>query len=134
MAASYPEQLNSLPKVTLDYFTLVEVLEHPTVSGRHFFPDTKTPFFNLDTPGMRLGEIRCSSNNSVPAPPDAPRGHDGEAAVNWLKLVAKNGTTGNLKEVYRLQTAGGQPPETCQGMPASFERQYAAEYVTIPAS
>jgi len=111
----------------LDSFALVEILEDPAVSGRHFFLDAETPFFDLDTPNMQLGEVLCSKNNSVPAPSGAPQGHDGELAVSWLKLLAKNGTTGNLQEVYRLQTAGGQPPETCAGMPAAFERQYAAQ-------
>lgn len=46
----------------------------------------------------------------------------------WLKLTARSGATGNLEEVYRVNTAGGNPPATCAGMPATFEVQYAAEY------
>lgn len=34
----------------------------------------------------------------------------------------------NVKEIYRVNTAGGNPPKTCDGMPTTFEIQYAAEY------
>jgi len=42
--------------------------------------------------------------------------------------VATNGTVGSLKNVYRLNTASGGPPDTCLGMPPAFSVQYAAEY------
>jgi hypothetical protein len=58
---------------------------------------------------------------------DAPRGLKGEAAVAWLKLIAKDGATGGLQEVYRVETVGGSPPATCAGMPGTFEIQYATQ-------
>ena len=80
---------------------------------------------------MNLGFAPCAKNNTVPAPAGAPvgQGDQGHGAVAWLKLITRSGATGNLEEVYRVNTAGGSPPATCAGMPAAFEVQYAAEYV-----
>jgi hypothetical protein len=100
------------------------------VSGQHFFTTTTTPFFDLDVDAdLQLGQASCGKNNTVPAPTTAPRGQGNETAVAWLKLLAKNGTTGHIQEVYRVETAGGNPPSTCAGMPASFQVQYSAQYV-----
>lgn len=99
------------------------------VSGRHFFTNATTPFFNLDTARSQIGTAPCSKVNSSVAPADAPKGRQGESAVPWLRLAANPDATGNLHEVFRVGTAGGSAPATCQGMPASFEVQYAAEYV-----
>ncbi|KAK4148228.1 uncharacterized protein C8A04DRAFT_33700 [Dichotomopilus funicola] len=97
-------------------------------SGLHFFVDDTTPLFKLDvSPDLQLGELPCSKNSSLPAPPDAPKGLQGEAAVPWLKLVAKPGATGGLQEVYRVATVGGSAPATCAGLPEKFEVQYAAQ-------
>ena len=78
---------------------------------------------------MDLGFAPCAKNNSEPAPAGAAMGQDDEGfgAVAWLKLLTRDGATGNLKEVYRVNTAGGKPPTTCAGMPATFEAEYAAE-------
>jgi hypothetical protein len=78
---------------------------------------------------MDLGFAPCAKNNSEPAPASAVMGQDNEGfgAVAWLKLLTRDGATGNLKEVYRVNTAGGKPPTTCAGMPATFEVEYAAE-------
>ncbi|AEO63256.1 uncharacterized protein THITE_2108246 [Thermothielavioides terrestris NRRL 8126] len=95
------------------------------VSGRHFFLGDGTPFFDLDvSPTWQLGELPCAKNGSAPAPADAPKGLNGEPAVPWLKLTAKQGATGGLQEVYRVKTVGGSAPATCEGMAASFEVQY----------
>lgn len=78
---------------------------------------------------MNLGFAPCGKNASVPAPSGAPLGQNnvGLGAVAWLKLLTKSTATGDLQEVYRINTAGGSPPATCAGMPAAFEVQYAAE-------
>lgn len=83
---------------------------------------------------MQLGVAPCAKNASVPAPQDAVVGQNGQGfgAVAWLRLTTRDGATGNLQEVYRINTAGGNPPKTCAGMPATFEVQYAAEYVFPP--
>jgi hypothetical protein len=97
------------------------------VSGIHYFVTATTPFFNLDTTTAKLGQAQCSKNATVSAPADAPKGQGGEAAVPWLKLVTKTGATGDLQEIYRLETAGGSAPATCAGMAAAFEVQYSAQ-------
>ncbi|KAI1313139.1 hypothetical protein F5Y03DRAFT_338156 [Xylaria venustula] len=136
VAASYPDLLHSLPKLALQFDLPFDAKSYnqkmgPTqllVSGHHFFKNTTTPFFDLDTTRSEIGEIPCSKLNSTAAPSDAPKGLEGETAVPWLLLGANSDATGGLQEVYRVQTAGGSAPATCQGMPASFQVQYAAEY------
>ncbi|KAK4127471.1 hypothetical protein N657DRAFT_678069 [Parathielavia appendiculata] len=132
--ATSPELAAALTRAAL-YFDLAqsETLQKLSPSnlarsGVHFFTDSTTPFFNLDvSSAWKLGEIPCGKAGSAPAPQDAPRGLQGEAAVPWLKLSAKQGATGGLQEVYRLTTVGGSAPATCEGMPASFEVQYSTQ-------
>jgi len=68
--------------------------------------------------------------NSSAAPGNAMKGvgGKGDGAVAWLKLGALNMAGEIFKEVYRVQTAGGNPPASCVGMPAAFEVPYAAQY------
>ncbi|KAH8908822.1 malate dehydrogenase [Coniochaeta sp. PMI_546] len=131
VASAYPDLLNTLPKVALQ-FNLTEAPKmapsNLVISGIHYFTTTTTPFFNLDTAAAKLGQAPCAKNASVSAPTDAPKGQGGEAAVPWLKLLTKTGATGDLQEVYRVETAGGSAPATCAGMPAAFEVQYSAQY------
>ncbi|KAI0115506.1 hypothetical protein GGR51DRAFT_503256 [Nemania sp. FL0031] len=141
IAASYPDLLHLLPQLALQFdlpasAASASVIDAdakmgPTnllVSGKHFFTNATTPFFNLDTTRYRIGEAPCSKLNATNAPADAPKGRGGEGAVPWLRLSANPGATGNLQQVYRVETAGGSAPATCAGMPAQFEVQYAAEY------
>jgi hypothetical protein len=99
------------------------------VSGYHFFTDITTPFFDLDTTSMQLGQAPCSKNATMAAPAGSPagQGNQGFGSVAWLQLLTKNGATGNLVEVYRVNTAGGNPPANCGSSPAQFQVQYAAE-------
>ena len=71
------------------------------------------------------------------APGGSATGSDGSTAVPWLKLmVVGEGTVGGdaavaggVKEVYRVNTAGGNAPSSCEGrVGETFEMQYAAEY------
>ncbi|KAI0909001.1 hypothetical protein F4823DRAFT_596699 [Ustulina deusta] len=136
IAAKYPDLLNLLPKLALQFdlpFSAKDTNAKmgPTellVSGKHFFTNTTTPFFDLDTPRSQIGEAPCSKLNASSAPANAPKGRQGEAAVPWLRLGANSDATGGLHQVFRVETAGGSAPATCHGMPASFEVQYAAEY------
>ncbi|KAI1423756.1 hypothetical protein F5Y12DRAFT_755931 [Xylaria sp. FL1777] len=136
IAASYPDLLHSLPKLALQFdlpFNAKQDDEKlgPTqllVSGKHFFKNTTTPFFNLDTERDQIGEVPCSKLDSSAAPADAPKGLQGETAVPWLLLGANSDATGGLTQVFRVETAGGSAPTTCKGQPASFQVQYAAEY------
>lgn len=154
VAATYPDLLNMLPRVALTFnLTTSESSSsgaaYPNnlvpastnerlapgsyvISGHHYFLDTTTPFFNLDTENGELGEAPCAKNASVSAPASAAAGQQGDKAVAWLKLTARDGATGRLQEVYRVETAGGSPPATCEGMSAAFEVQYSAQYVLPP--
>jgi hypothetical protein len=131
IASTYPDLLNLLPKVALQFnLTAEEDVLGPTdliVSGEHYFTNATTPFFDLNRPNLELGEAPCSKNNTSNAPTDAPTSPGGQAAVAWLKLLARDDATGNLEEVYRVQTAGGSPPTTCEGQPAVIDVPYAAQ-------
>ena len=111
------------------------------MSGHHYFSDLTTPTFNLHTERANYGITfnKKVANVTAPAsnPGDVPnKGPDGSKPVPWLKLQTQtpNGNVqaadnlGGVKEVYRVNTAGGAPPATCVGMKATFEVQYAAEY------
>jgi hypothetical protein len=67
---------------------------------------------------------------SSDAPADAVEDLDGNGygAVPWLYLETTNATVGSIRGIYRLNTAGGNLPTTCSGMPDTFDMDYAAEY------
>uniref|UniRef100_L2FV45 Protein CASP n=1 Tax=Colletotrichum fructicola (strain Nara gc5) TaxID=1213859 RepID=L2FV45_COLFN len=134
VAAMYPDLLEKLPSVSMQ-FNLTDSDDQQrlgpsslAISGHHIFPTTGVPFFQLATDGVEIGDAWCAKNSSIAAPTMAAKGQQGEGAVPWLKLLTTAGSTGNLQEVYRITTVGGSAPATCQGQPAAFEVQYAAEY------
>lgn len=95
--------------------------------GHHFFYDAKTPEFNLDTTaGHQLGVLMTNKVSELDAPSNATKGQYG--AVSWLWLKTTSGTIGDYKGVYRVNTASGSPPKTCEGQESSFEIQYSANY------
>ncbi|CAK4034034.1 Hypothetical predicted protein [Lecanosticta acicola] len=100
------------------------------LSGHHYFTDLTTAYFNLDTSLTAFGQGAFKKINSTNAPADAMDGQwgQGNGAVAWLKLQAKSEDECAFQEVYRVNTAGGQPPATCEGQQAAFEIQYSAEY------
>lgn len=65
----------------------------------------------------------------VKAPAGSDAGPEGTGAVDWLFLGNKGGSVG-LEAVYRVETAGGSAPSTCQGVDVGgvISVQYAAEY------
>jgi hypothetical protein len=132
VASTFPEVLKMLPNVTLQFDTTSnqKILAPASlaVSGIHYFVGA-APFFNLDTSNMKLGQAQCAKNSTVPAPAGSTLGQHGKGygSVPWLQLLTKDGATGKLSQVYRINTAGGAAPKVCTGMPASFQIQYAAE-------
>ena len=140
IAATYPDLAKILSKVSMQFdLTPLEATAklgpaNLVISGTHFFTNGTTPFFDLDTSPIKIGEAPCAKNSSIPAPVDAPMGQQGEPAVPWLKLLTISGATGSLQEVYRVETAGGSAPKTCEDQPAAFEVQYAAQYVQNPVA
>jgi hypothetical protein len=128
IAASYPDVLALMTNVTLqwnlnspDQATLYP--SNIALSGHHYFTTLVTPFFNLDTTAQQLGQIPCAKQAATPAPADASKGQGnvGNGAVPWLKLIARDGATGGLQEVYRLNTAGGAAPGS-----------YSASHYSLP--
>ncbi|KGO76632.1 Protein of unknown function DUF3455 [Penicillium italicum] len=132
IAANFPDLLAKLPDLT--YKTALPTSEYASfppanleLLGHHFFYDATTPEFNLNTtPEKQDGIVMTKKGGSLDAPPGSRSGKHG--AVPWLYLTATDGTVGNYKSVYRVDTAAGSPPKTCKGMPAAFEIQYAANY------
>lgn len=134
VAALYPDLLNRIPGMALrfDISDPAQLGASPLpVSGTHYFKDKKTPYFNLNTNKGNFGEAWAKKENDTPAPATAATGRKGEKAVAWLKLSTLEGTSGKIKEVYRVTTAGGSAPATCEGMPANFEVQYATVQVSL---
>ena len=130
MAALYPDVLSRIPAMAV-HFKLRDTEENlgPTVlrqSGLHYFTDGSTPHFDLNSPKESIGQVVCAKNSSSNAPETAAVGQLGEKAVSWLRLTTKSGTTGDIKDVYRVDTAGGSPPATCKDMPSNFQVEYAA--------
>ncbi|CAD6570901.1 MAG: hypothetical protein ASARMPRED_004067 [Alectoria sarmentosa] len=108
------------------------------LSGHHYFTDSTTPTFNLVWGTTNYGIFFSKKTSNVTAPATAAIGPDGSKAVPWLKLevespvapltIQENDLVPSVKEIYRVNTAGGAAPATCAGMPTSFSMQYAAEY------
>lgn len=140
LAALHPDVLSSMPAMAV-HFKLEDTEKHfklgdtenlgPTAmvkSGLHYFTDGSTPHFDMDTPKETIAQVDCAKDGSSNAPATAAVGQLGEKAVAWLRLATKGGTTGDIKHVYRVDTAGGSPPATCKDMPAKFQVEYAAVY------
>lgn len=112
--------------------------------GHHYFVDSKSPVFNLDTDvSGDLGYVQVKKVGEVDAPQGAMKGVNGrgDGACAWLYLSNPEEGIGRKRglerrtdgqktfsDVYRVNTAGGNAPDTCEGMAASFQVEYAAEY------
>ena len=97
-----------------------------TVIGKHYFNSAGVPTFDLSARGKKLLSKVVAK---IPAPANSNAGPACTGAVAWLKLDDAGGSAG-LKEVYRVFTAGGNPPTSCSGQTAGavFSVQYAAMY------
>jgi hypothetical protein len=131
IAANYPDMLDILPNIayklqlptdswaTLPYANL-------NLLGHHFFQNS-IPIFNLDTTAQRQYGIAFTKKKAeLAAPSSAVQGANG--AVAWLYLTTTNGTIGDYESVYRVDTAGGSPPKTCENQQSVITVQYAANY------
>ncbi|PWY89466.1 hypothetical protein BO94DRAFT_37342 [Aspergillus sclerotioniger CBS 115572] len=115
-----PAFLQNVPLETLDFFASLASLAGPdsAILGEHYFSASAMPFFDLRLGGNDewAAAKKVASVVSPVASMDVP----------WLKLVAVDGV--GIKEVYRVYTAGGMSPATCEGMKSEFSVDYAAEY------
>ncbi|KAK5938305.1 hypothetical protein PMZ80_009275 [Knufia obscura] len=129
IAANYPDILSMLPALALQYALPADPVANLEPSnlelvGHHYFTSNGTPTFDLtqvqplaagsaavdsasSDAGFGIAAFKANSNSTAPA--DAPKGDNGQGdgAVTWLRLDSTFGTTGDVKGVYRLQTAGG---------------------------
>jgi hypothetical protein len=121
--------VHQLPGLALDLGAQIDRLPVSVRKiGYHYF-NADGPVFVLDhaSPPAAIGVRKADGR---PAPPDAHPGLAGEGAVDWLLLVdnLKGLTFGGIDTTYRVVTAGGKPPATCEGVGPSFQVQYATEY------
>ena len=106
--------------------------------GHHYFTSPTSPVFNLDTANGNAGYVAVSKKAAVSAPTGAMKGVNGQGngAVSWLYLSKNEQLTQNevaagqktFGSVYRVNTAGGNPPTTCGSLTDDFQVEYAAEY------
>lgn len=94
-------------------------------AGNHIFNGLGTPCFNL-------GDLGDFQGKKVPgadlvAPKGSSQGDNGLGSVNWLKLSDAGGSQG-IKEAYRVNTAGGKPPASCEGQDEELTSPYASLY------
>ncbi|OJJ76261.1 hypothetical protein ASPBRDRAFT_115790 [Aspergillus brasiliensis CBS 101740] len=117
-----PAIVQGIPLETLDFLaTLISLAgAGEGILGEHYFTKSGQPFFDLGFGGDE-GDGNWAAMKKVGSAA-APRSVD----VPWLKLVAVDGA--GIKEVYRVYTAGGASPATCEGHEGEFEVEYAAEY------
>lgn len=136
LAANYPDLLLLVTKIGLNQriaTAAMSVLPPSNINlvGYHYFSDKTTAVFNLDTTADRQFGVALSNKVAqTPPPADAVRGpnNEGNGAVDWLYLRTIDGTTCGYTSIYRVNTAGGKPPETCAGMPEEFTVDYSANY------
>ncbi|KAF3039333.1 hypothetical protein E8E12_003618 [Didymella heteroderae] len=120
-----PAVLASVTKIALGYSIPTTKLAESRLSGHHEFTEKGVPFFKLQTDKVDFGTVHVNATTKMPAPKDASEGPNGLGSVAWLKLVKLDG---DYQEVYRINTAGGMAPKTCEGVQGSISVDYAAEY------
>ncbi|KAK5554981.1 hypothetical protein LTR46_007185 [Exophiala xenobiotica] len=136
VASDWPDLLPIMPNLALQY-PLPSDPNAPlepsnlALSTHHFFSNTTTPVFAFDAPtSPKFGTVFAQKVNSSDPPANAVVGASGQGygAVSWLYLTSRADTVSDVKAVYRLNTAGGSPPATCQGQPSAFSVDYSAVY------
>ncbi|KAF2629712.1 hypothetical protein BU25DRAFT_408982 [Macroventuria anomochaeta] len=88
--------------------------------GNHFFADLTTPAFDIPV----LGNAKTKKVEEVAAP-------NPSADIKWLRLQAQtSNSTSQVKYIYRLNTAGGLAPTSCEGRAEGevVTVQYQAQY------
>lgn len=121
-----PQVLAAIPAIALTQaIDLNQDVQKYTVSGHHEFTAAGVPMFKLVTEAADYGYVMGKSVANSTAPADSVKGTNGLGSVAWLKL---QGVEGDYKEVYRVGTAGGVAPKTCEGQKSFFVVEYAAEY------
>lgn len=125
--------VNTLAQVTnlaLNYAIPSSPEAEQRLSGHHQFTAAGVPLFMLETKEADYGRVECGVDAKSPAPKDASLGTNQLGSVPWLKLSATVGNDNHwaYNEVYRVHTAGGVAPKTCEGIEGSFTVEYSAQY------
>jgi hypothetical protein len=122
------ELLDILPAFFVDFpYSALENCSLP-VKGYHYFNSAKVPTFDLTVSGTglllgnKIGDITAPLKKSSAGPDN-----EGNGAVDWLALTDLPGSV-DLKEVYRVWTAGGKAPATCENQAPTIQVQYSATY------
>ncbi|KAL8821720.1 MAG: hypothetical protein Q9223_000294 [Gallowayella weberi] len=118
--------LNILPSYLVSFDLTLIANTHIPILGKHIFDASGVPTFDL----RRKGLLKAKKTGNIAAPKTASKGSNGQGqgAVDWLVLGEAPGSVG-LKQVYRVYTAGGKAPASCDGAAArTIEVQYAAQY------
>jgi len=131
MVANFPDLLVPATTAVLDYDLPPEPTPLAPVNalllGHHYFANSTLPVFNLDTTSNRqFGIAMATKVKSMNAPVESSSSTTDN--VPWLFLETIEGTVGNYKSVYRVNTNGGSPPATCEGQSSSFQVPYSADY------
>lgn len=95
-------------------------IEETASIGTHFFVDNTTPDFDIT--GMGNTQTKKVQEVNAPAPAND---------VKWLRLEAQTtGSTSAVKQIYRLNTAGGLAPANCEGRAVGdvMTVKYSAQY------
>jgi hypothetical protein len=117
--------MTDITTLSLSYAVPTGLEATQRISGHHYFDAKKVPTFDLRTE-TNYGYVQAMPDIvKSSAPKDAAPGPNNMGSVAWLKL---NAVEGDYKEVYRVHTAGGAPPKTCEGIEGAFTVEYSAQY------
>jgi hypothetical protein len=142
MAAFYPDIFTLIPDIALQFSLPTNISGSSPVSnilsfwnaniiGWHYFRNATFPDFDMDTKNGYFGKVSMTEVAQKNASAYAPAGQAqvSTGAAPWVFYEYVNSSTiGNIRYVYRTNTAGGNPPQTCEGMPDAFTIEYAAQY------
>ncbi|KAF2273096.1 uncharacterized protein EI97DRAFT_384306 [Westerdykella ornata] len=118
-------QFHNFPKL-LDGYLMVQGYQR--VLGDHYFTGSVPTFALNKVPANPFPLAFVKKNADADAPKSACPGTKNEGAIKWLHLIDNGNSQGGVNAVYRLETAGGNKPKTCDGQKSSFEVPYTAQY------
>ncbi|KAF1939906.1 hypothetical protein EJ02DRAFT_242935 [Clathrospora elynae] len=123
------QTLSEVTKLALNYAIPTSPEAEKRLSGRHEFTELGIPLFKLKTDTVNYGQVQAKPDAiKSSAPKDASLGKNGMGSVLWLRLTATTDANWDYKEVYRVHTAGGMAPKTCDGITGAFSVEYSAQY------
>lgn len=128
-------QLKAAPVDSRDPLEMYDGAIKMNLLGHHYFndtrPDSATPVFDFHVSDD--GFIAAKAGGRIDAPDNAIVGLDsrGQGSVPWLQLPKRFDAPGKkgFNEVWRVETASGAAPKTCEGnSDKEFTVEYAANY------